>query len=389
MTGGDVSSTDRLDSRASGDEELRVSTLELFFDLVFVFTLTQLTALLAADPSAETAGRAVLIFIVLFWMYGGYVWLTNRVSPDRPAQRLLMILGMGAFLVCALAIPEAFDGGGVAFGLGYLLAILVHAWLYGQAFGASVVMRFAPFNVASALSVTIAGFLDGPGMYVLWGVAILIQFITPSIAARVAPRFDIRSGHFVERHGLLLIVAFGESVVAIGIGIAGRDLDPGLFAIAVMGLALAAALWWAYFVGDEEGARRAMDAAHTEQRFRLAINGYFYAYIPMLLGVITMAAGVKDSIGLATERLDVGPAVILAVGVAMYLGGDVAFRLVMGIRPIGFRAGGVAAALGTVVLGVSVAAAVQLLSLVVIVVGMLAIESKFSEPRVSLAGRTA
>jgi low temperature requirement protein LtrA len=385
-----VSSTAHIDdSQGPGVAELRVSTLELFFDLVFVFTLTQLTALLAADPSAATAGRAVLIFIVLFWMYGGYVWLTNRVAPDRAARRLLMILGMGAFLVCALAIPRAFDGAGVAFGLGYLLVVLVHAWLYGRAFGASVVLRFAPLNVASALSVTIAGFLDGPSVYVLWATAILIQFVTPSIAARVAPRFDIRSGHFVERHGLLLIVAFGESVVAIGIGIADMELDPGLFAIALLGLALAAALWWAYFVGDEEGARRAMDAAPTDQRFRLAINGYFYAYIPMLLGVITMAAGVKDSIGLATEELEMGPALALALGVAMYLAGDVAFRLVMGIRPIGYRAAAAAGALGTVALGVSVAAGVQLLSLVVIVVVMLALESRLSEPTASPAGRTA
>jgi low temperature requirement protein LtrA len=385
-----VSSTTHIDhSQARGDDELRVSTLELFFDLVFVFTLTQLTALLAADPSAATAGRAVLIFIVLFWMYGGYVWLTNRVSPDRPARRLLMILGMGAFLVCALAIPEAFDGSGVAFGVGYLLVVLMHAWLYGQEFGAAVVLRFAPLNVVSALSVTIAGFVDEPAVYILWGAAILIQFVTPSIAARVAPRFDIRSGHFVERHGLLLIVAFGESVVAIGIGIADMELDPDLFAIALLGLALAAALWWAYFVGDEEGARRAMDAAATDQRFRLAINGYFYAYIPMLLGVITMAAGVKESIGLATEHLEIGPALTLALGVAMYLAGDVAFRRVMRIRPVGYRAGGAVAALGTVVLGVSAAAAVQLLSLVVIVVGMLALESRFSQATASPAGRTA
>jgi len=197
-----------------------------------VFTLTQLTAVLADDPTAESGWRVVLIFVVLFWMYGGYVWLTNQVPPDRPARRLLLITGMAAFLVCALAIPEAFDGGGIAFGLGYLLVVLVHAGLYGQVYGNPVVLRFAPFNVISALSVTAAGFLDGIAAYSLWLAAIFIQFATPFVAARAAPRFAIRSAHFVERHGLLWIVAFGESVVAIGIGIGDVSLDLGVFAAA-------------------------------------------------------------------------------------------------------------------------------------------------------------
>jgi len=125
-----------------GEEELRVSTLELFFDLVFVFTLTQLTTLLAGDLTAGTMARVVLIFDVLFWMYAAYAWLTNQVPPNRPARRLLLILGMAAFLVCALAVPQAFDGGGVAFGLGYLLVVLVHGGLYAEAYGA-VVLWFA------------------------------------------------------------------------------------------------------------------------------------------------------------------------------------------------------------------------------------------------------
>jgi low temperature requirement protein LtrA len=359
------------------DEQLRVSTLELFFDLVFVFTLTQLTAILAHDVTAESAGHVALIFIVLFWMYGGYVWLTNQVPPDRPARRLLLVVGMAAFFVCALAIPEAFDGGGVAFGLGYLLVILVHAGLWLQVYGGAVTWRFGLFNVVAALMVTVAGFLDGPAAYGLWVAAIALLFVTPRIAGRAAPQFPLRSGHFVERHGLLLIVAFGESVVAIGIGAAGLPLDPGLFGAAVLGLALAAALWWSYFVGDEEGAERAMRAATDGERFGLAINAYFFAYIPILLGVITIAAGVERSIGAVEERLDAGSAGLLAVGVALYLAGDVAFRRVMRIRPIAHRGGAAVAALATMLLGISVAAAVQLVALVAIVVATLATEARW------------
>jgi low temperature requirement protein LtrA len=130
-----------------------------------VFTLTQLTALLAADPSAEGVAQVMLIFIVLFWMYGGYVWLTNQVPPDRSTRRLLVMGGMAAFLVCALAIPRAFDGGGLAFGLGYLLGVMVHAGMYALVSGAVVVARFGVLNLLSGLCVTTAGLLDGSAMY--------------------------------------------------------------------------------------------------------------------------------------------------------------------------------------------------------------------------------
>jgi low temperature requirement protein LtrA len=276
----------------------------------------------------------------------------------------------------------------VAFGLGYLLVILVHAGLWAQVYDISLALRFAPLNVLSALSVTIAGFVEGFAVYVLWVGAILVQFVTPVVAARSAPRFDIRSAHFVERHGLLLIVAFGESVVAIGIGIGGLPLDFGVFAAALLGLAVAAALWWAYFLGDEEGALRAMASAPPDRRFRMAINGYFYAYIPMLLGVVTMAAGVKRSLGHVTEPLDLGPALALAGGVAMYLAGDVAFRRVMRIHPIAYRAVGAVLALGTVVLGTHLSAAAQLVSLLTILVTALAAEAR-SRRRLAVPGQPA
>jgi low temperature requirement protein LtrA len=263
----------------AAQQELRVSTLELFFDLVFVFTLTQLTGLLAGDLTAETMARVVLIFNVLFWMYAAYAWLTNQVPPDRPARRLLLILGMAAFLVCALAVPTAFDGGGVAFGLGYLLVVLVHGAPYASAYSA-VVLWFAAPNLVAALSLIIAGLLDGPAAYALWAVPIVNQLVTPRMSERAAAtRLRLSPAHFVERHGLLLLVALGESVVAIGIGLGEVGLDLGLLAAAVLGLALAAGLWWTYFAGDEQGAERALSSASTDRRWRLANNAYF-AYIP-------------------------------------------------------------------------------------------------------------
>jgi low temperature requirement protein LtrA len=315
-------------------EERRVSAIELFFDLVFVFTLTQLTAELAAGRSIESVMQVVLMFVVLFWMYGGYAWLTNQVPPDHSTRRVLLILGMGAFLVCAIAIPTTFDGGGAAFGVGYLLAVLVHGSLYAEAYGAAI-LRFVPTNVIGALVIVGVGVIGGP-LYLALGVAIALQFVSAYLTRRTAPQaraaFDVRPAHFVERHGLLLLIAFGESVVAVGIG--ARELLPegGLFSVALLGLALVAELWWTYFAKTEALAEAALRSASLEDRVRMALSGYFYAYTPMLLGVVAIAAGVELSLSHITEPPELAAALLLGCGVAAYVVGDLAFRRAMRIR---------------------------------------------------------
>jgi low temperature requirement protein LtrA len=154
------------DHQRQAEEESRVTTLELFFDLVFVFTITQLTALLSQSLSWERLLQSFLIFIILFWMYGGYVWLTNSVPPVTPVRQLLLIAGMAAFLICALAIPNAFHNTGLAFGVGYFIVILVHSSMYVRAVGWRVA-RFVPMNFLSAILVIMAGFVDGSGQYLL------------------------------------------------------------------------------------------------------------------------------------------------------------------------------------------------------------------------------
>jgi len=377
----------------------RVSTLELFFDLVFVFTLTQLSVMLAADLSFATAGRVALIFVVLFWMYGAYAYLTNQVPPDRPSRRILLMLGMGAFLVCALAIPRAFDDGGVVFGLGFLAVVLVHSALYTRSHGRDVIWYAVP-NSLAALAITAAGLVDGLAADGLWLLALVLQFVTPFLAEHGPRRRNGREAaylrsqlggidpaHFVERHGLLLIVAFGESVIAIGIGIGDRPLTADVFGGAFLALALAIALWWTYFVRDEHGAEAVFSTTPPERRWRLAMNAYYYAFLPMLLGIAYVAAGVKTMLGHLTEQLHTGPAVALAGGVALFLTGDVAFRAVLRLFPVSFRAAAVPVAPATALLGVHLSAVAELLALVGVLVVMLTAEARWApcEPTVSPA----
>ncbi|MGI5459453.1 low temperature requirement protein A [Streptomyces sp. CA-249302] len=374
-------------------EGRRVTTLELFFDLVFVFTLTQLTVLLAGDLTFATAGRVALIFVVLFWMYGAYAYLTNQVPPDRPSRRLLLMLGMGAFLVCALAIPRVFDDTGVVFGLGFLGVVVVHTALYTRSHGRDSIWYGVP-NGLAALSVTAAGFFNGLAADGLWLLAIALQFVTPFIAEHGPGRAHGRSSdvmrvqlgsldpaHFVERHGLLLIVAFGESVIAIGTGIGDLPLTPGLFGGAFLSLTLAIALWWTYFVRDEEVAEAAFRATPAPKRWRLAMNAYYYAFLPMLLGIAYLATGVKKTLGHLTEHLPTGPALALAGGVALFLVGDAVFRAVLRLYPVRFRATAAPVALATALFGVRVSAMAELLALVGVLMAMLAVENRWCGSR--------
>lgn len=371
-------------TQSAAGTPLRVSNLELFFDLVFAFTLTQLTTLLAHNLSMTGVAQVLLVFGVLWWMYGGYAWLTNTRSPDRSVERLLLLLGMAGFLIAGLAIPRGFGPAGssdrVALGLGYLIVVMVHTSLYFRV--NQNILRVAPFNLTSALLVLLAGTVGSSAAYALWAGALALQMLSPLIA-RPGGRFEISPAHFVERHGALLIVALGESVAAVGIGAATRPASFSLVSAAVLGLALSAALWWTYFGGgDDERAERAMTGADQARRPGLALSAYFFAHIPMLVGIIVTAAGVTVTIGHAGQPHPAGQAVALAGGIAAFLAGNAGFRRALAIGRAGPRLAAAAFTLATVPLGVAVSAEAQLGVILTAVVVMLAGERY-------LAGRSA
>jgi low temperature requirement protein LtrA len=371
----------------SGQPPLRVTTLELFFDLVFAFTLTQLSALLASGLSVPRIFQVLLIFGLLWWMYGGYTWLTNARPPVHTAERLLLLVAMAGFLTVGLAIPDGFGRAGLELGLGYLVVVIVHSSLYFRV--NRNIIKITPFNIASALLVICAGLLArssggaGPAGYALWIAAVAIQLGSPLL---VHPRglFELRAAHLVERYGALLMVALGESVAAIGIGAARLAEEVGaasarLVTAALLGLALAAALWWIVFGGDDQDrGERVMSSASSERRTSLAMTAYFRGNIPLLLGVIAVAAGVQQAIE-HSARLTAGPlraAVVLAAGVTLFLAGNIAFRLQLRAGPIRLRVVAAVLALATAGLGASVALDAQLVLLTAILAAMLVLERR-------------
>jgi low temperature requirement protein LtrA len=376
---------DQAQEVGSGSAEVRVSTIELFFDLVFVFAITQLTSLLAGDPTVEGLARVSLIFGNLWWMYGGYAWLTNAVPPRAPVRRLLMLIGMGGFLVVALAIPTAFDGGGVAFGLGYLLVTLVHTGMFLLSTHESAVRairRLGPANAITAVLLLLAGFTDGVLQWVLWTATFGLHWITPFFTA--VPGFPIRAAHFVERHGLIVLIALGESIVAIGIGTTGLDLRPARVVTAMLGLAVAATLWWLYFDGEDEQAERVLEAAAVDRASWLALYGFGYAYLPVLGGIIVFAAGLKNAVVQSGEPLTASTAWFLAAGVAVYVVGLAWFRRLLDIGPTGARLLIAGAVLPTLLVGLVVSADAQLGVLAVVVAAAVPGESAWQRRRGAL-----
>jgi low temperature requirement protein LtrA len=355
----------------------RVSTLELFFDLVFVFTITQLTGVLANDLTWTGVAEVVLMLAVIMWMYGGYAWLTNAVAPNSTGRRTLMLVGMGGFLTIALAIPDAFGPSGWAFGLGYFVVNAVHTGLFTLAGGAGVVRAFralGPLNLLSATAVLVGGFAPGSWRWGLWLLAVLIQFASPYLRVRLG-ELTVSPEHFVERHGLVIIIALGESLVAIGVGAAGVELDLVLVLVAVLGLSLAYQMWWVYFGGDDDRAVAALEAVDSRRRARVALHAYGWAHLGLLLGIVAVSAGVKKAVGHASGHLEWRQAAVLAGGLAVYLFSDVVFRRVLHIGRARFRLGAAVVALLTIPIGL-VTGLAQLAALLAVLTAMLYLEDQ-------------
>jgi low temperature requirement protein LtrA len=345
-------------SNTPSDRALRVSTLELFFDLVFVFTLTQLTGLLADEPNWTGLLKVVVLMSVIWWIYDGFVWLTNALALDVLGHRLLLIGGMAGFLVMALAIPTTFEDGGVAFGLGYLAVVVLHSGLFMRATSAleaTAIRGIAPYNVAAAMLLLAAGFVDGGAKWAIFVAAGALLWAVPFLVSLEG--FQISASHFVERHGLVVIVALGESIVVLGAGAGDAEVGLELALIALLALALSASLWWAYF-GREGPIEEAMASAPPQERPRLAII-FGYVHFFLLLGVVLVAAGLKKAIPDPLEPFDDLTAFALAAGTALFIGADAAMLRVLGISRSPARLVAAVAALATIPLGGAVSAAVQ------------------------------
>jgi low temperature requirement protein LtrA len=359
------------------EDEVRVPSIELFFDLVFVFTITQLTHLVEEAHDAVGFLRALLVLTLVWWIYAGYSWLTNDAGAGRQ-MRLVLLAGMGGFLVIALSIPTVFGDGGLTFGLAYLFVIVLHLFAFVLKAGrrsARAVFGLAPFNLGAAALVIAAGLVDAAWDW-LFLLAAAGLYVTSTIPRR-HDGFSINASHFAERHGLIILIALGESVVAIGSGAAEHPIDAASLTPVLLALLLIAALWWSYFDEDDERAERLLVAAPPEARPGIAVFGYWYGHLAMIFGIVLLASGVKHVVARGTEPVH-GAAWLLASGTAIYLLGDVLFRSVIGLRPVLVRVLGAVAALGLGAVGLAWGGVAELGALAAMALVVLALERRLA-----------
>ncbi len=308
----------------------RVTPLELFFDLVFVLALTQCTALMADEPTWTGLGKGVLVLGVLWWAWVGYAWLTSVVDPEEGEVRIVMFAAMAALLVVALCVPDAFGDDALLFACAYGVVRAAHIALFVLAsrddpqFRQSVLGLAGGSALGVALLIAAAG-ADGWVQGALWITALALDMGEPYLFGAEGWKLD-HPGHFAERHGLILIIALGESIVAVGIG-AGHVIDAGVVAAAVLGIAVAAALWWLYFDVVALLAERGLtELPPGRERNERARDTYSYIHFPMVAGIVLLALGLKKTLEDVGGELDWVIATAMLGGVALYLLAHVAHR---------------------------------------------------------------
>jgi low temperature requirement protein LtrA len=308
----------------------RVTPLELFFDLVFVLALTQCTTLIARTPTWEGMLKGLLVLGMLWWSWTGYAWLTSVVDPEEGSVRLAMFAAMAAFLVAALCVPGAFGSEALLFACAYAAVRGAHIVLFLLASSEDAALRSSVLGLAGSTAIGAgllfaAAFTDGALQLALWGLALGLDMGGPFLFG--ADGWKLVPGHFAERHGAIVIIALGESIVAIGVG-AKVVIGAGVVAVAVLGVVVAAALWWVYFdVVAIVAGRRLARAEEGRERNEIARDAYSYLHFPMVAGIALIAVGLKRMIGNVDDPLKLVPAVALLGGAALYLLAHVAFRL--------------------------------------------------------------
>jgi len=307
----------------------RVTPLELFFDLVFVLAITQCTALMSHDQTWSGLAQGLLVLGVLWWAWVGYSWLTSVIDPEALAIRGVIFVAMAALLIVGICVQEAFGNLGLTFAVAIGVFRTAHIALFMLAGADDEDLRRSVIGLAVSTAVAvgilaIASFFDGLSQGALWALAIFLDMAGPYFFG--SEGWKLVPGHFAERHGLIVIIALGESIVAIGVGASG-ELDLGIGTAAVLGVFLAAALWWTYFdVVALVSARRLGEAEPGRVQNELARDSYSYIHLLMVAGIVLVAYGMKVTIGHHAEHLPDVPAFALLGGLSLYLLGLVSFR---------------------------------------------------------------
>lgn len=357
----------------------RTSFVELFFDLVFVFAITQVAATIHADHSAVGWVHAALLLWLMWWAWSQYTWAANAIDVDARGVRMALLAVTGLTLVAAVALPEAFADRGALFAVPYVLVRLAGLGMYwlglrGEPEHQAALRSYLPVAVASPFLVLAGGLAPDGARAWLWGAAVLVDVVSVIAAGR--GEFRVAPAHFAERHGLIVIIALGESIIAIGATMAGLVITPLGLTSLVLAFAVTALLWWAYFDRSAEAMEHALvDQPDARLRGRTARDVFTLGHLPIVAGVILFAVGVEEVLLHPSAAAPGFGRLAMGLGVALFMWGFAAARARGALVPAGLRAVAGAVALAACLLLPGVPGYATLLIIAVVVAGTAAIEA--------------
>lgn len=320
-----MTSTPNTTSRQLVSSEKRASYLELFFDLVFVFAITQLADMLHRDHSATGWGHAALMAWLIWWAWSQFTWAGNAIDIQRRSVRIAVLAVTGLMLLAAAAMPASFDGRGLWFAIPYVTVRLGALGLYWSGLRddpshQDALRTYVPIAVISPVLVLIGGFAAPSVRVWMWCVALLID-VTSALAAGRG-EFRVSPGHFAERHALIVIIALGEAVIAVGAAVSQFEIGPAVIASTAAGFALVAALWWAYFDWMASSIEDRLSAEQDNRiRAHLARDVFTFGHLPLVTGTVALAVGLEEALLHPREPLNAFGRLALAVGVVLVMGG--------------------------------------------------------------------
>lgn len=316
----------------------RVTFVELFFDLVFVFAITQLSHLLLEHLSLAGAVKTAILFLSVWWVWIYTCWSTNWMDPERTPVRLMLLVLMLAGLVLSTSLPAAFEDRGLAFAVAFvfmqvgrtlfmLWALKNHSPRNHRSF-----QRIVAWLSLSGVFWIVGALSEGHARMALWGIAVLIEFIAPSVGYWVpglgrsitADWADVEGAHMAERCGLFVIIALGESILVTGMTFSKLEADAATVAAFASAFLGSLAMWWIYF--DAAAERASERFAQSEDPGRMARLAYTYLHLPLVAGIVVTAVGDELVLAHPLGHSQIETAAVILAGPALYLFGDLLFR---------------------------------------------------------------
>jgi low temperature requirement protein LtrA len=306
-------------------DDQRVTFVELFFDLVFVFCVTQVVTLLHGHVDAHSAGAALLVFWMIWWAWTQFTWALNAANTDHPRVQLATLLATAIAFLLATGIPRALSDGAIWFAATYVavrvVGLLVYYWVaWGDPLQRKAVRIFGLFSLGGLAAVMLGSFSGGTGMYVWWSLAIVLDLVAAGVAAKLEG-WNIHPDHFAERHGLIVIIALGETLIVAASGLVDAPPTPLAMITGMLAVAVTCGLWWSYFRHAKPAFEHALASREGNARSRLARDVFSVIHFPMLCGIVAMAAVTEQALAHPDVPLAADARIALGAGAVLFLCG--------------------------------------------------------------------